>query len=205
MDRTERTRLRAMHAKIGALRFEEPDTVVSYDGGEVCALGFFVSTHAALIVGAVNALPALLAALDAAEALRPRDPHRTGHRCACCGREGAPEADGLCPYCREAHATERERDALRFALDARNDTLAAMRVRATESAAACAAAEHEGDDARAEVETLRAEAALLREKLAAATTRVEELEESTAMACQSPADGCDCAGCLYAAERGGES
>ena len=61
------------------------------------------------------------------------------------------------------------------------------------------------DDALAVIETLRAEAALLREKLAAATTRVEELEESTAMACQSPADGCDCAGCLYAAERGGES
>jgi hypothetical protein len=118
-------------------------------------------------------LPPLCAvhdALDAAESLRPRDPHRTGHRCACCGREGAPEADALCPWCSEGRAAERERD-----------------------------------DARAEVETLRAEAALLREQFAAMTARVEELEESAARACQSPADDCDCAGCLYAAERGGES
>jgi hypothetical protein len=63
----------------------------------------------------------------------------------------------------------------------------------------------EHDDALAVIETRNAEAALLREQLAAMTARVEELEESAAMACQSPADDCDCAGCLYAAERGGES
>jgi hypothetical protein len=30
--------------------------------------------------------------------------------------------------------------------------------------------------------------------------RVAELEESLEMACQNPADGCDCPGCSYAAE-----
>jgi len=62
----------------------------------------------------------------------------------------------------------------------------------------------ERDDAFAIIETRNAEHALLREQLAAMTARVEELEESAAMACQSPADDCDCAGCLYAGERGGD-
>jgi N-acetylglucosamine-6-phosphate deacetylase len=40
------------------------------------------------------------------------------------------------------------------------------------------------------------EAAVRREYAA----RVAELEESLEMACQNPADGCDCPGCSYAAE-----
>jgi hypothetical protein len=60
-----------------------------------------------------NIVTKALDALDAAESLRPRDPHRTGHRCACCGREGAPEADALCPWCSEGRAAERERDDAR--------------------------------------------------------------------------------------------
>lgn len=238
MDRTERTRLRALYEGIALPLSSEPlgGTAIEIENAEGVYIGSVdiddgpgfdasesTESHAALIVGAVNAMPSLLDAVAAAEALRPRDPHRTGHRCACCGREGAPEADGLCPWCSEAHATERERDSLRVALDLRNDTITAMRERATESVAACAAAERarddaredlarigrlvecdslvgveihaavehvvrheldaardaaeraerERDDARAEVETLRAEAVLLREQLAAATARLE--------------------------------
>ena len=71
--------------------------------------------HAALIVAAVNAFPTLLDkadALAALTALRPRDPHRTGHGCACCGREGAPDEEGLCPWCREGSVAEQERDEM---------------------------------------------------------------------------------------------
>lgn len=91
------------------------------------------------------------------------------------------------------------------ALPALLDALDAADRAVERAGGACGRLRRERDDARAEVETLRAEAALMREQLAAATARVEELEESAAMACQSPADDCDCAGCLYAAERGGES
>ena len=34
-------------------------------------------------------------------------------------------------------------------------------------------------------------------------TRVDELEEDAAQACESPADDCQCAGCSYAAEKNG--
>lgn len=58
-------------------------------------------------------LAAVTAERDALAALRPRDPHRTGHRCACCGREGAPGADDVCPWCSDGMATMRERDVAR--------------------------------------------------------------------------------------------
>jgi hypothetical protein len=58
-------------------------------------------------------LAAVTAERDALAALRPRDPHRTGHRCACCGREGAPGADDVCPWCSDGMATQRERDVAR--------------------------------------------------------------------------------------------
>ncbi len=58
-------------------------------------------------------LAAVTAERDALAALRPRDPHRTGHRCACCGREGASGADDVCPWCSDGLATMRERDVAR--------------------------------------------------------------------------------------------
>jgi hypothetical protein len=151
MDATERTRLRALCAEAterpwktdGAVivtNFDDEPTPLARaemepsPGVDADDVDYQDRANAALIVGAVNALPAMLNALP----------------------------------------------AMLNALDA---------------------AERE----RAELETLRAEAALMREQLAAMTAQVEELEESAQSACQSPADDCDCAGCLYAAERGGES
>jgi hypothetical protein len=66
MEADEKARLRATCAAIGLpLRFEEPDCVASTDDtGAACALGFFVSSHAPLVVDAVNALPRVLDALD---------------------------------------------------------------------------------------------------------------------------------------------
>jgi hypothetical protein len=61
----------------------------------------------------------LTAAVQRLESLRPHPLHRTGHRCACCGREGAPEADTLCPWCREAQEAEAQRDALRAIIEGR--------------------------------------------------------------------------------------
>lgn len=160
MSPAERTRLRALYEGIAlplssaqtddtAIEIADAEGVyvgsVDIDDGPLFDASESTEAHAALIVGAVNALPALLDALEAAD-----------------------------------RAVER-------------------------AGGACGRLRRERDDARAEVETLRAEAALMREQLAAATARVEELEESAAMACQSPADDCDCAGCLYAAERGGGS
>jgi hypothetical protein len=48
--------------------------------------------------------------LGALQALRPRDPHRTEVKCACCGREGAPFEDGLCSWCNGATGVEMKRD-----------------------------------------------------------------------------------------------
>ncbi len=61
-------------------------------------------------------LVSLRAEVQRLESLRPHPLHRTGHRCACCGREGAPEADTLCPWCREAQEVEAQRDEARGAL-----------------------------------------------------------------------------------------
>lgn len=47
--------------------------------------------------------------------------------------------------------------------------------------------ERERDHARDEVERLQA--------------RISQLEDDAGMACETPATGCDCAGCTYAAER----
>ena len=167
MDASERTRLRAMHAKIGALRFEEPDTVVSYDGGEVCALGFFVSTHAALIVGAVNALPTLLDALDAAEREHATD-------CDLIARQRdilTAVADALkgAPAALSSHSHHDLGEVARRVVSERDDLRAkagddhpwgqwaqAFQRERDEARRQRDAAEHEGDDARAEVETLRA-------------------------------------------------
>lgn len=55
-----------------------------------------------------------------------------------------------------------------------------------QAAAAFFRALRELDEAHAEAERL--------------VKRMAELEESAAMACVEPADGCECAGCLYAAE-----
>lgn len=47
-----------------------------------------------------------------------------------------------------------------------------------------------------EIDLLRAEQARLR-------ARIESMEESMSMACEEPPTGCECAGCMYARERGG--
>ncbi len=70
--------------------------------------------HGARRAAEVAALRARVAEL---ERLQPHPLHRTGHRCACCGREGAPEADTLCPWCREAQDVEAQRDRLQRACD----------------------------------------------------------------------------------------
>lgn len=68
----------------------------------------------ARLIGDLRAqLAAVTAERDALAALRPRDPHRTGHRCACCGREDAPGADDVCQWCSDGMATMRERDVAR--------------------------------------------------------------------------------------------
>lgn len=51
-------------------------------------------------------------------------------------------------------------------------------------------------DAAAELDRLRAENAELR-------ARIAQLEDDRMMACETPADDCDCCGCSYAAERHG--
>lgn len=51
------------------------------------------------------------------------------------------------------------------------------------------AVETERDTLATEVDRLRA--------------KVEDLQEHAQMACEAPQDGCDCAGCSYARERGG--
>lgn len=61
--------------------------------------------------------------LAALTALRPRDPRRTGHRCACCGREGAPDEDGLCPWCDGDIAREQELETLRARLHRARDVV----------------------------------------------------------------------------------
>lgn len=65
----------------------------------------------------------LVAQLAALTALRPRDPRRTGHRCACCGREGAPDEDGLCPWCDGDIAREQELETLRARLHRARDVV----------------------------------------------------------------------------------
>lgn len=76
-------------------------------------------------------LLALRAEVQRLESLRPHPLHRTGHRCACCGREGAPEAETLCMWCREAMEVEAQRDEARAALaDARREGAGSMRARA---------------------------------------------------------------------------
>ena len=65
----------------------------------------------------------LVAQLGALTALRPRDPRRTGHRCACCGREGAPDEDGLCPWCDGDIAREQELETLRARLHRARDVV----------------------------------------------------------------------------------
>jgi hypothetical protein len=160
MEATERTRLRALYDGITMPWTAQPHIVdgdkhscsalvlcpYSDDGdtttvakigmgyGEECD-----NVHAALIVGAVNALPALLDALDAAERDTAReDLARIGRLVGCDSLVGV-----------EIHAAVEhellERDAARDAAER---------------------AERERDDARAEVETLRAEVALLREIIA---------------------------------------
>ena len=148
--------------------------------------------NAALIVGAVNALPAALDALDAAERERSaarEDLARIGRLVGCDSLVGveihaAVEHEMLeLEAARDAaERAERERD------DARAEVARLTRLRAhdVESVrqlrADCErlggeldAARAERDDARAEVETLRAEAALLREIIEAQRAEVRRL------------------------------
>ena len=107
----------------------------------------------------VAQLAAVTAERDALAALRPRDPHRTGHRCACCGREGAPGADDVCPWCSDGMATMRERDVLRAQLATATASVQQLRAdvelaTAQRDAEACRADSMEG-----EIDSLRAQLA----------------------------------------------
>ena len=78
-----------------------------------CVMGAILAPSEPTRAELAAQLAAVTAERDALAALRPRDPHRTGHRCACCGREGAPGADDVCPWCSDGMATQRERDVAR--------------------------------------------------------------------------------------------
>lgn len=56
------------------------------------------------------------------------------------------------------------------------------------------------ENARADVPRLLATIAARDEEIAALQEQVDRLDESASMACITPADDCQCSGCLYAAE-----
>lgn len=135
MDATDTLRLRALLERAtpgpwSAVRRSilrhvdgEPDMVATASGGSDDA-----AADAALIVAAVNALPALCdevdrlrdelrdarADLDAQSFLRPHPSKRTGIRCARCGRDGGVDCGDdmpVCPWCSDAVTAEVEREA----------------------------------------------------------------------------------------------
>jgi hypothetical protein len=158
----QRTRLRALceRAVGGTWGVDELDpylivtddpsgSVTEHVAQVVCPMddeGDPYEANAALIVGAVNALPAMLDALDAAE--RERDTARED--LARIGRlVGCDSLVGVEIHAAVEHVVRHELDAARDAAER---------------------AERERADALAEVETLRAEAALMREIIEGRTT-----------------------------------
>lgn len=65
-------------------------------------------------------------------------------------------------------------------------------------------AERERDDLAATLETRTAEHALAMARVAELESALARADHAASMACLSPPDGCDCAGCAFAAEMGGD-
>jgi hypothetical protein len=91
--------------------------------------------------------------------------------------------DCRCPGCGQCEAAA--------ALDTRSHEAGVYARRMEQAQKARRKAIAERDEARAEVERLRA--------------RIASMQESMMMSCEEPPTGCQCAGCSYAREKGGAS
>jgi hypothetical protein len=73
------------------------------------------------------------------------------------------------------------------------------------SKAATDAAKKSEDQHRTHAEALTAQCEAVERERGALKVRVERMMESMSMACEEPPAGCECAGCMYSREKGGDA